>query len=100
MNYREILSKGSEILKLNNIKNFNLDSEILLSSTLKIDRSKLILNLDKKIKKKEIFFFFNFIERRKKSEPIAYIVGFKEFWNTVKDTKQSTFSDLIRGRLS
>ena len=80
MNYRETLNKGSEILKLNNIKNFNLDSEILLSSTLKIDRSKLILNLDKKIKKKEIFFFFNFIERRKKSEPIAYIVGFKEFW--------------------
>ncbi len=80
MNYQEILNKGSEILKLNNIKTFNLDSEILLSSALKIDRSRLILNLDKKISNREKFFFLNFIERRKKNEPIAYIIGFKEFW--------------------
>jgi len=80
MNYQEILNKGSEILKLNNIKTFNLDSEILLSSVLKINRSRLILNLDKKISNREKFFFLNFIERRKKNEPIAYIIGFKEFW--------------------
>lgn len=80
MNYQEILNKGSEILKLNNIKTFNLDSEILLSSALKINRSRLILNLDKKISNREKFFFLNFIERRKKNEPIAYIIGFKEFW--------------------
>jgi release factor glutamine methyltransferase len=80
MNYQEILSKGSKILKLNNIKSFNLDSELLLSSILKIDRSNLILNLEKKIKKNETIFFFDYIERRKKNEPIAYITGHKEFW--------------------
>tara|TARA_B100000965_G_scaffold300536_1_gene259028 strand:- start:59 stop:901 length:843 start_codon:yes stop_codon:yes gene_type:complete len=80
MKYHEILKQGSNILKINNIKTYNLDSEILLSSTLKINRSNLILNLDKKIKIKEKLFFFNFIERRKKKEPIAYITGFKEFW--------------------
>ena len=48
MNYQEILIEGSKILKFNNIKSFNLDSELLLSSTLKIDRSDLILNLEKK----------------------------------------------------
>ena len=53
MNYQEILIEGSKILKLNNIKSFNLDSELLLSSTLKIDRSNLILNLEKKIKNNE-----------------------------------------------
>ena len=37
MNYQEILIKGSQILKLSNIKSFNLDSEILLSSALKIE---------------------------------------------------------------
>ena len=80
MNYQEILIEGSKILKLNNIKSFNLDSELLLSSTLKIDRSNLILNLEKKIKNNETKIFFDFIERRKKNEPIAYIIGYKEFW--------------------
>ena len=57
MNYQEILIEGSKILKLNNIKSFNLDSELILSSTLKIGRSNIILNLERKIKKmrKEIF---------------------------------------------
>ncbi len=80
MKYQEILNYGSRILKLNNIKSYNLDSELLLSSTLKIDRSKILLNLDKKIKIEEKIFFLNLIKRRKKSEPIAYIIGYKEFW--------------------
>ena len=80
MNYQEILFEGSKILKFNNIKSFNLDSELLLSSILKIDRSNLILNLKKEIKNNETNFFFDFIERRKKNEPIAYITGYKEFW--------------------
>jgi len=82
MKYQEILNEGSKILKLNNIKSYNLDSEILLSSTLKLDRSQLILKLDKRIKNQEKKFFFNFIERRSKNEPIAYITGYKEFWKS------------------
>jgi len=80
MNYQEIINEGSKILKLNNINSFNLDSEILLSSVLRLDRSKLILNLNKKIEEKDKKNYFNFIERRKKNEPIAYIIGYKEFW--------------------
>ena len=80
MNFKEAINEGSKILKFNNIKSFILDSEILLSTSLKLDRSRLILNLDKKIKDKEKNIFFNYIERRKKNEPIAYIIGFKEFW--------------------
>ena len=80
MKYQEALSQGSKILKFNNIRAFNLDSEILLSSSLQLDRSQLILNLNKKIKNKEKDLFFNYIDRRKKSEPIAYITGYKEFW--------------------
>ena len=80
MNYREILNKGSQILKLSNIKSYILDSEILLSKTIKKDRSQLLLSLDKKISEKKIKIFFEYINRRKKNEPIAYITGFKEFW--------------------
>ena len=80
MNYQEALSKGTKILKSSNIKSFNLDSEILLASSLKLDRTRLLLNLNNKIKKNQKQIFFNFINRRKENEPIAYILGFKEFW--------------------
>ena len=82
MKYQEILNQGSKILKLNDIKSYNLDSEILLSLTLKIDRSQLLLNLDKRIENKEKKSFYNFIERRSNNEPIAYISGYKEFWKS------------------
>ena len=82
MKYQEILNEGSKILKLNDIKSYNLDSEILLSSTLKLNRSQLLLNLNKRIENQEKKFFLNFIERRSKNEPIAYITGYKEFWKS------------------
>ena len=82
MKYQEILNEGSKILKLNDIRSYNLDSEILLSSTLKLDRSQLLLNLGKRIENQEKKIFFNFIERRSKNEPIAYITGYKEFWKS------------------
>ncbi len=80
MEYKEALNQGSEILKLNNVKSFNLDSEILLSSSLKLNRSQLLLNLDKKVNFKEKKIFFSYIKRRAKFEPIAYITGYKNFW--------------------
>ena len=80
MDYQKIINQGCKILKDNNIKSYMLDSELLLSSTLRLDRSKLLVNLDKKIKSKKKKIYFNFINRRKKKEPIAYISGFKEFW--------------------
>ncbi|MDC0200464.1 peptide chain release factor N(5)-glutamine methyltransferase [Candidatus Pelagibacter sp.] len=80
MKYQEILNHGSRILKLNKIKSYSIDSELLLSSTLKISRPNMLLNLDKEIKNSEKFLFLNLIKRRKKNEPIAYIIGYKEFW--------------------
>tara|TARA_Y100001970_G_scaffold87164_1_gene109993 strand:+ start:5972 stop:6814 length:843 start_codon:yes stop_codon:yes gene_type:complete len=80
MNYHEVLSRGTKILRLNNIKSFNLDSEILLASSIKLNRANLLLNLNNKIKKNHKKTFFNLINRRKKNEPIAYILGYKEFW--------------------
>ena len=82
MKYQEILNKGSKILELKDIKSFDLDSQILLSSILKLDRAQLLLNLDKKIEVNERKNFFKFIERRSRNEPIAYITGYKEFWKS------------------
>ena len=50
MNYKNILNKSSYLLKNLNIKSAFLDSELLLSSSLKISRENLLLNLDMEIK--------------------------------------------------
>ena len=59
MNYQEALSKGTKILKSNKIKSFILDSEILLASSLKLDRTRLLLNLNNNIKENFFLVFFN-----------------------------------------
>ena len=52
MNYLDAISYGSKILKLSNSKSYNLDSEILLAKALNSSRENLLINLNKKIKKK------------------------------------------------
>ncbi len=74
------LRDGYEILKENNISSFKIDCEILMSQTLSISREKVLLNLEKNIKKDEKERYFNLINRRKKNEPIAYITNNKNFW--------------------
>ena len=80
MNYYRVLLEAEKNLKGIFIKNPRLDSEILLSSSLKISRENILINLNRKISKKNLNYFKKLIERRKKKEPIAYIVGYKEFW--------------------
>ena len=77
----ELIKTGSKILKERKILSHILDSEILLSKTLNISREKILVNLDQKINKKDIVKFEDYIERRTKNEPIAYILGEKEFWS-------------------
>ena len=80
MNYIEILNKSQKELKKLKIPSPSLDCEILLSKVLNVKREYLLTNLDKKITEKEKNFFIKCVNRRKKKEPIAYIVGHKEFW--------------------
>ena len=50
MDYKTILNQSSDLLKNFSIKSARLDSELLLSSSLKISRENLLLNLNKEIK--------------------------------------------------
>ena len=80
MNYDVVLNKASNLLKNSSIKNFKLDSEIILSKTLNLSREELLLNLNNKININDLKIFKNLILRRRKKEPVAYILGYKEFW--------------------
>ena len=77
----EAIKFGSQKLKENKIPSFILDSEILLSKSLKKTREEILTNLDQKINKNEILVFNNYLLRRSKNEPIAYILEEKEFWS-------------------
>lgn len=57
-----------------------LDAELLLSHTLKKPREFLFAHPEKKLTKNQIVKFNNFSKRRAKGEPIAYLLGKKEFY--------------------
>ena len=83
------LKDGYEILKVNKISSYKVDCEILMSQTLNISRERMLLNLEKNINKKERQKYINLVNRRKKNEPIAYIVNNKDFWRDKFITNKS-----------
>ena len=77
----QTIKKASQILKNNNVHTYELDAQIILSDIMGVTREFLITNdyltVSKRIKKK----YDNAIKRRIKKEPVAYIIGKKEFWS-------------------
>ena len=57
-----------------------LDSEIILTQVLKKNHSFLLAHPEKIVSKKKVDKFFSLIKKRELSEPIAYIIGKKEFF--------------------
>jgi len=80
MNIEGILNKGANILKANKIANPFLDSEILLSESINKGKKHIILNPKEILKSGHLNSFNKLIKRRKKGEPIAYLINKKEFW--------------------
>ena len=78
----EVIKIGSKLLKENKIPSSILDSEILLSKTLNKTREEILTNIEQKIDKKKVLLFKKYLQRRSKNEPIAYILGEKEFWSS------------------
>ena len=89
MIYREILKKGSIFLKKNKIKNSCLDTELILSKVTNKKREEVLLNTDYNLNGKDIRKFKNYLLRRYKKEPMAYILGYKHFWKSKFLTNKS-----------
>ena len=80
MNIEKILNEGISILQKHKVPNPMLDSLILLSNSIKRDKKHIILNPKEMLNKEELKKFKDLIERRKKGEPVAYLINKKEFW--------------------
>ena len=81
-NINSVLFNAKKYLINNSINSANIDSEILLSSVLKKSKNHLLLNSSIKIDEDKIDTFNKLVERRKKREPIAYILKQKDFWKS------------------
>ena len=75
---KEILKKGYDILKENNIEEPNLKARRLLANILEKDKEYLIINENEEVNNNKIERFFSYIERIKNFEPIQYIINEQE----------------------
>ena len=80
MNIENILIQANNILRINKIKSSQLDCEILLANSIRREKKHIILNPKENINIHHLNKFKKLIERRKRGEPIAYLINQKEFW--------------------
>ena len=77
----EAIKSGSKLLKEKNVHTYILDSELLLSKSLNKSREEILINLEQNVNKRALTEFNKYIIRRSNREPIAYLLGEKEFWS-------------------
>ncbi len=81
MKAQELIRAGSNFLKVNKIPTYIIDSELLLSNILNKSREEILVNLNQNVNDKNVLTFKEYLLRRSKNEPIAYILNEKEFWS-------------------
>ena len=79
MTLKQALSRARKILAAHGIEEAHLECELLLRQALRISRVQLYLDLDRELGSEEEE-FWHLIERRLSGEPIAYILGRREFY--------------------
>jgi release factor glutamine methyltransferase len=78
---RTILRRTTKDLTACGSPSPRLDAEVLLMRVLKTDRLQLCAHPEKNLTEAEVAGYSRWVERRRKGEPVAYIVGEKEFWS-------------------
>ncbi len=80
-NILKLLTWTTSYFKSLKIENPRAAAELLLAHTLDVNRIDLYVNHDQPLCKEELDRFKAYIRRRARREPVAYIVGHKEFWS-------------------
>ena len=76
-----VIKQASQFLKTQSIVSHKLDAEVILSNIMGVTRDFLNTNSHIVVSKNTIKRFNHAINRRINSEPVAYIIGKKEFWS-------------------
>lgn len=81
MNIKEALQWATKYLRKRKFHITELDAEVLLAHVLGKDRVFLFSHPEQKISSQKFSRFKKMVQRRAKREPVAYIVGYKYFYN-------------------
>ena len=84
------IKQASQLLKNKNIISHELDAQVILSDIMGVTRDFFITNSHIKVSENTIKKFNYAIRRRIKREPVAYIIGKKEFWSQDFVVNQTT----------
>jgi release factor glutamine methyltransferase len=77
----EALRWGTAYLQSCGVEGARLDAEVLLAHCLGWDRAALYRASDYRLKADEEDCFRDFVQRRGRHEPVAYLTGVREFWS-------------------
>ena len=77
---RRVLAWAAEDLKRRGNDTARLDAELLLARVLRLDRIGLILHSERPLQPAELDRFRELFKRRRAGEPIAYLLGEREFY--------------------
>ncbi len=80
MTIQQALRSADQRLQKNNVTSSLLDSEVLLSHLLKKSKAYLLTHGEIMLTPKQLTTFNTLIQRRSQHEPVAYIIGKKEFF--------------------
>lgn len=76
----EVLQRTTAFFEAKGIPSARLDAQLLLGSVLHLDRVKLYLNFDRPMAEPELETIRGLVRRRGDREPLAWILGEKEFY--------------------
>jgi release factor glutamine methyltransferase len=88
---RSLLTWAREWLARKGVENPRLDAELLLARALRCDRVRLYIDVDKPLAAEELAAFKALLLRRGAREPVAYILGSKEFYGRPFEVASGVF---------
>lgn len=77
----ELVKVAAGHLAKKGIEGARLDAELLLAHALGVARIQLYLQFEKPLEASEVDVYREFVRRRSRREPVAYITGEREFWS-------------------
>jgi len=81
MTIQEGLEEAVKVLRKAGVDSPRLDAEVLLCHVLSVDRTQLLMRGYSLLTDQQLRCFRQWVARRERNEPVAYIVGEKEFWS-------------------
>ena len=77
----QALVNGTGLLSRLGMESARLDAELLLGTALGLEREQLYINYERTLDPADHALYLSLLQRRTRWEPMAYIIGRREFWS-------------------